>query len=170
MPSKSYARSIPLVKSCSTNTGEVPAFPTNLWTNHLKFRWNTHSPLIPFAWSIAFRRDFVVADCQPPSNKLTEFCRTWAIQLPWRNTKDTPSKNWTSVLPDFQLRQSRIASTIWRSILRIGGVAWFTLKVYRVRRGIGVPLVPLMRLAHQLPILTNLEQLPHHRVLQSHEQ
>ena len=156
MPSKSYARSIPLVKSCSTNTGEVPAFPTNLWTNHLKFRWNTHSPLIPCAWSIAFRRDFVVADCQPPSNKLTEFCRTWAIQLPWRNTKLTPSKNWTSVLPIFQFWQSAIAWFIRRSILRIGGVAWFTLKVYRVRRGIGAPLVPVPRLSHTLQIGNHL--------------
>ena len=30
----------------------------------------------------------------------------------------------------------------------MGWVAWFTLKVYRVRRGPGRPLVPLVRLAH----------------------
>jgi len=46
LPPIVYANMKLPLNSYSLNTGEDPACPMNLWTNHLKFRWNTHSPLI----------------------------------------------------------------------------------------------------------------------------
>ena len=129
-----YARTIPLIKSHSLNTGEVPACPMNLWTNHLKFLWNTPSPLIPWTWRIALILLLVVLDCQPPSNRVTKLSPISAILLPWRVTIATPSSWVTVVLPLLKLRPLVMAAFIRVSILRIGGVAWYE-SIIRGRRG-----------------------------------
>ena len=78
-----------------------------IWTNQSKFFWNTLSPVSPCSSRIALRRDLVVLDCQPPSNRRMKVSPTSAILLPWRNTCDTGALtlSWecvTTVLPDCQ--------------------------------------------------------------------
>ena len=74
----------------------------------------------------AFRRDFVVLDCQPPSKIVMVVSSTMAILLPWRYTNETPSMVTTSVLPDFQFLFAWIARHICCSILRMRVVGCLT--------------------------------------------
>lgn len=127
-----------------TVTISVPVFKL---TNHSKFFWNTHSPLIPCSARIAFRRDLVVFDCQPPSNKRMKLSPTSAILLPWRNTWDTGAftPSWecaTIVLPDCQSLLSLIAAFIWRSIFLMGRFVWTEVNI----EGIGGRVNPLWTL------------------------
>ena len=84
---------------------------------------------------IAFRRDLVVLDCQPPSNTRTKSSPTSAILLPCRNTTDTPSMFSTRVFACPQSRDAEMASFISRSILRIGGIRLNKCTIQEMREG-----------------------------------
>ena len=90
-------------------------------TNHLCCFWNTFSPGNPCLERIAFRRDFVVTDCQPPSNSWTKLSPTTAILLPCRRTTDEPvsESKCTEVFACCQLQPFEMALFISASILRI---------------------------------------------------
>ena len=80
---------------------------------------------------IAFKRDLVVVDCQPPSKMVTKSSPTFAIKLPCKRTSETPSVVVTVVFALLQLVFAVMAAFIWVSILRMFGVGWLTSIQYR---------------------------------------
>jgi hypothetical protein len=116
--------------------------------NQSKFFWKTLSPPIPCSKRIAFRRDLVVLDCQPPSNNRMKVSPTSAILLPCRNTKLTPSMLETSVLPDFQSMPLVMAAFIWDSILRMGGLPLVDELIMAPQRGVWGVWWTVSQLAH----------------------
>jgi len=67
--------------------------PPTWFTNQSKFLANTFSPGNPHTERIALRRDLVVTDCQPPSNRLNEVVThrgdMIAVQIHKRNVADS---------------------------------------------------------------------------------
>ena len=97
---------------------------------------------------IAFRRDLVVLDCQPPSNTRTKSSPTSAILLPWRYTQQTDhQRSQRGCLPvPSPVRQRWRRSSVVRSYacLEVVCLNW---SHYRHRvRPIGVDAVPLVSL------------------------
>ena len=90
-------------------------------TNQSNAFWNTRSPTSPCSERIAFRRDLVVLDCQPPSKRRMKVSPTSAILLPWRNTVErlASSSKVTAVFADRQFWLLEMALFICCSILRM---------------------------------------------------
>jgi len=87
--------------------------------NQSKDLAKTRSPGRPFSARIAFKRLFVVVDCQPPSNNWIQPSPILAIRFPCRRTSATSASKVTAVLAELQLVPFAIAAFIWVSILRI---------------------------------------------------
>lgn len=132
--------------------------PAAVETNQFQFFWKIRSP-VPCSVRIAFRRDLVVLDCQPPSWSFTKVSPISAIRLPWRNTKLTPSLLTTMVLSCFQSTSRVMAAFMRRSILRMGWIA-LTWVVWVRMGAIATPLVPVWKVSHVVAEVTFLHAIP----------
>ena len=88
---------------------------------------------------IAFRRDLVVVDCQPPSKTVTKSSPTLAIRFPCRRTSEMPFSVVTDVFALVQLALPWIASHMFFSIflkgLSFSEVVCLVCGQYRAKRG-----------------------------------
>jgi len=124
-----------------------------IWTNHCQSFWKTPSPCSPCSARMAFRRDLVVLDCHPPSNRRMKLSPISAIRLPWSRTCATSSVWVTLVLALCQSVPLEMASFMSRSILRMFGCcAVDFLRIQRiggqVKRGVPVRHLPQHRRTH----------------------